>query len=510
MSRQIRIASLIWGASILLSRVIGLIREAVFGRVLGTSGQADVYLAAFPFADFLNYLLAAGALSIVFIPIFGGYLARGEEDKGWEAFNVIGTFATALIGVGVIAMWLAVPALVPIAAPGFDAAQSAQLVTIARIIVPAQIFHVLGGLMSAALQARDRHTLPALAPLVYTGAIIVGGLALGSAEGFAWGVLVGSFLGPFLLPLLGGLQSGMRIRPRIDLGHPDLRRYLWLSLPIMLGFSIVVVDDWIVTRVSSTLQEGSVAILRYAKNLMRVPMGVFGLATGVAAYPTLTRLVANNQHQQAYETLAGAVRMMLVMAFGAQVLLTVAGEDMARVIYGGRISDENYRLLGLSLSILSLGLWAWAAQTVVARGFYARGETWLPTLAGSGAALACYPLYALLGDRYGLLGLPVATTVAITAYVLALGLVLRRRHPGASDGYGPFLLRVLPATGLATALGLGLDGLVQLPHPLLQGGLTGTLSVLAFFGMLLALRLPEASALAAKVQRRLGRRPAAG
>ena len=122
MSRQIRIASLIWGASIIMSRVIGLIREAVFGRVLGTSGQADVYLAAFPFADFLNYLLAAGALSIVFIPIFGGYIARGEEDKGWEAFNVIGTFATALIGVGVIAMWLAVPALVPIAAPGFDAA----------------------------------------------------------------------------------------------------------------------------------------------------------------------------------------------------------------------------------------------------------------------------------------------------------------------------------------------------------------------------------------------------
>ena len=97
MSRQIRIASLIWGGSILLSRVIGLVREAVFGRVLGTSSEADAYLAAFPFADFLNYLLAAGALSIVFIPMFSGYLARKETDRAWEAFSVVATFAGLLI-----------------------------------------------------------------------------------------------------------------------------------------------------------------------------------------------------------------------------------------------------------------------------------------------------------------------------------------------------------------------------------------------------------------------------
>ncbi len=85
MTRRIGIAGLIWGASILLSRIIGVVREAVIGRTLGGGASADAYWAAFIVPDFLNYLLAGGALSIVFIPIFGSYLSRGEEDKGWEA-----------------------------------------------------------------------------------------------------------------------------------------------------------------------------------------------------------------------------------------------------------------------------------------------------------------------------------------------------------------------------------------------------------------------------------------
>lgn len=506
MSRQIRIASLIWGGSILLSRVIGLVREAVFGRVLGTSAEADAYLAAFPFADFLNYLLAAGALSIVFIPMFGGYLARQETDRAWEAFSVVATFAGLLICGASAVVWWAAPTLVPWFAPGFTDASGDLLVRIVRIIVPAQIFHVLGGVLSAALQARDKHALPALAPLAYTTAIIVGGVVTGTAEGFAWGVLVGSAIGPFGLPLVGNLREGLRYRPVLQPFHPDLKRYLWLSVPIMLGLSIVVVDDWIITSLASEMGEGVLASLRYAKNLMRVPMGVFGIAAGVAAFPTISRMVGEGRHDEAYETLSGAVRAMLVLAFGAQVVLTVAGPEISRVIYGDGIAAETHTLIGNALSILCLGLWAWAAQTVVARGFYARGETWLPTLAGTGAAALFLPVYALLGERLGPLGLPVATTGAISSYVLVLVMILRRRHPGVSDGYGRFVLRVVPCVAVAIGIGWALDAVVALPHPLLQGGLTGGVAGTAFAGLLLALRVPEATTVVQRVTRRLRRR----
>jgi putative peptidoglycan lipid II flippase len=163
-ARRIGIASTIWGASILLSRVIGLGREAVLGRTLGAGPKADLYATAFVVPDFLNYLLAGGALSIVFIPIFGAYLARGERERASEAFSVIANFLCVLLGAATVALWLAMPAI----APGFTPEQISELVLLSRIVLPAQVFHVIGGLLSASMQARDKHALPALAPLVYT------------------------------------------------------------------------------------------------------------------------------------------------------------------------------------------------------------------------------------------------------------------------------------------------------------------------------------------------------
>src|SRR5262249_38778561 len=166
LSKQVRIASAVWGASILLSRLVSMVREGAIGRILGASAASDVYNASFQLPDSLTYLLPAGALSIVFIPIFSGHLARGEERRGWEAFGVIASFLAVLLVALTAILFLLAPALARWIAPGFSDAQLEDLVRLTRIVLPAQIFHVLGGLLSAALQARDRHALPALAPIV--------------------------------------------------------------------------------------------------------------------------------------------------------------------------------------------------------------------------------------------------------------------------------------------------------------------------------------------------------
>src|SRR5262245_47686788 len=220
MSRRIAVAASIWGTSILASRLIGLVREAVLGRTLGAGSEADAYWAAFVVPDFLNYLLAGGALSIVFIPLFAAHCARGDERGAWESFSAVANALGAGLLVLAAAAWFALPALAPVVAPGFDATGRARLVELARIVLFAQPFHVIGGLLAAALQARDRHLLPALSPLVYNLSIVAGGLLGGrayGAKGFAWGVLAGSALGPFLLPLLGCRAIGLRWRPRIQL-----------------------------------------------------------------------------------------------------------------------------------------------------------------------------------------------------------------------------------------------------------------------------------------------------
>ena len=473
-ARTVRIASAIWAGSIFLSRIMGLVREQIIGRTLGASRQTDIYFASFTLPDFLNYLLAAGALSIVFIPIFLEHLERGDDERGWEAFSVIANFILVVGVVGIALLMGFARPLASVVAPGFtDPAEVDTLVRLIRIVLPAQFFLVIGGLLSAALQAQDRHFLPAMAPLVYSACIIVGGLVgayhggLG-ADGFAWGVLVGSILGPFGLPLYGCLKTNMRWSPIFSFRNPDLKRYLWLSLPIMIGFSIVVVDEWIIKSQASYLAAGELSYLQYGRTLMKVPIGVFGMAIGVGAYPTISRVVAAGDVAEAYGVPCHAVRLMLVATFAAQICLTLAGFEAAYLIWGpfaSRFSVADAQATGTILMYLSLGLAGWAAQTVISRGFYALGSTWLPTAVGTMVTFGLVPLYIVLRQYWGAIGLAIASSVSILVYVLLLGWLQRRRFEREAIAKGTTLqgvpgmleaaLRLALAAGVAIGVGLG-------------------------------------------------------
>jgi putative peptidoglycan lipid II flippase len=493
-ARRIGIASAIWGVSILLSRVIGLGREAVLGRTLGAGTEADLYATAFVVPDFLNYLLAGGALSIVFIPIFGAYLARGEEERASEAFSVVANFLCVLLAAMTVALWVAMPALVPIVAPGFTPDQQAELVLLSRIVLPAQVFHVVGGLLSASMQARDKHALPALAPLVYTLGIIAGGLIGGAgagAFGFAWGALAGSILGPFLLPLVGAIKSGLRWRRRLSLRHPDLKTYLVRSLPIMIGFSIIVVDDWYLRREGTIAGTGAAATLSYAKSLMKVPMGVFGLAAGVAVFPTLLRLVAGGDTPAMRDVLVRSLRNLIVIAFLAQAVLSTCGADIVTLVYGrSKLDAAQVHEIAACLTLISIGLSAWAAQSLIARGFYALGNTWMPALLGTAVAVVAYPLYVLAREQWSVRGLAVASSCAIVAYTLLLAWRLDRRLARSGpprESLTPFFARALVA--LCAAIGAGKLVAELLPTP-------GSTPSVAAHGAVIALSVIGAFALA--------------
>jgi len=473
-ARTIGIATAIWGSSIFLSRVMGLVREQIIGRTLGASHEADLYFASFTLPDFLNYLLAAGALSIVFIPIFLDYFNRGDRDGGWRSFSAIANFIVVAGSVSIALMMVFARPLAGVVAPGFSSPDEVDtLVRLMRIILPAQLFHVVGGLLSAALQAQDLHVLPAMAPLVYSAGIIIGGLVgakLGAgADGFAWGVLVGSAVGPFALPLYGCLRTRMRWSPLLSFSNPDLKHYLWLSFPIMIGFSIVVVDEWIVKNQASYLAAGALSQLQYGRTLMKVPIGVFGMAAGVAAYPTISRMVAAGNVAEAYGVLCGAVRLMLFATFAAQVCLTLAGFEAVYLIWGmfsSRFTVADAQATGVVLAYLSLGLCGWAAQSVISRGFYALGSTWLPTIVGTAVAFAAVPFYVVMRRHWGENGLAFASSIAILVYVLVLGALQRRRFEAEARARGATLhdvpgmldaaLRLALAAAIAIAIGFAL------------------------------------------------------
>ncbi len=511
MSRSIRVAMGIWTATLILSRLIGLLRDSALGHTLGVSPAADAYQTAFRIPDWFMLLLAGGALSIVFIPIFSRHIERGDEERGWRAFSNIANFLSlVMLAVGA-GLWIGAPTLAPWIAPGFDAEQHALLVRLTRIILPAQAFHVLGGLLSASLLSRDQHGIPAVAPLLYSGGIIAGGLIGGSAEGFAWGVLAGAFAGPFLLPLVAALRTGLKWQPILDLRDADLREYLAKWIPVLLGGGLALLDDTLLARFGSMLDAGSIALLGYAKTLMRAPMGIFGASMAFAAYPTLTRLYLEGRTDDAYRLVTEATRKVLFLAFGSQVALTVAAPEIGTIVYGThRIAPARMTELGLCLAAFSLALAAWSAQVMLARSFYARGRGWVPARIGLGAVVLCSPLYYFGGALWGAVGLASASSLAVTVSVVALQAVLRREFR-AGPGYFDFLRNLVPLTAAAIAAGwLARQGLGDpawtradaLARALALGAVSGSV----FLGGAWWMKLPEIDAALAPLRRRLARR----
>ena len=466
-TRQIGRAAAVMMASVFLSRILGYARDAVIAYQHGATPETDAYFAAFTIPDFLNYLLAGGALSITFIPIFARYLTEGREEDGYRSFSSIATVMGIAMLFFVILGEFLTEKLVPLIAPGFPREQIRIAARLTRIVLPAQLFFYLGGLLMAVQYARNRFLLPATAPLIYNGGIILGGLLLGKRlgmEGFAWGVLAGSFVGNFVVQAFGARRSGLSFSPRFDLSDPGLKEFVHLSIPIMLGFSLVVVDEWMTRVFGSFLLAGAITWLNNARRLMQVPIGVFGQASGVASYPFLSALAARGEKEAMWETLSVTLRWVFFVSCAAAAVTFVLSREVVLVVFQrGAFTIGDTLQTAAALSFFSVGIPMWCAQTIVSRGFFALKDTWTPTLVGTGAWLCTLPVYYWLTQRMGVKGLALASTIGICLHAAVLFGILMKRTVGRKGvpEIGEYVKMALAGSAAAVGGTYGLDTLFQ-------------------------------------------------
>lgn len=493
-SQKMGIAAGIMGASILLSRFMGLVRDKVISYYYGAGLESDIYFASFVIPDFINYLLAGGYFSITLIPLLASAFEQ-DLDDGWDFFwTVFNWISLAIIPLTLLAMLLA-PWLAQIAAPGFDGPALERLTLFLRIILPAQVFFLLGSCLTALLYLRRQFTVPALTPLVYNGCIIGFGLLFieQGMVGFCWGVLAGSFVGNFLLPLLAAARGEQGIlRYRFRFAHKGLKSFVLLALPLMVGQSVVVLDEQLLRVFGSMAAEGAVSWLNYARRIMLVPVGVVAQAAGVASYPFLASLAAQGAKQEFNQTMQQALKGALLLVTPLSVWMIVAAEPTIRLIFEqGRFSSAATQQTALCLQIMLLGVFCWAIQQIVGRAFYANKDTLTPAVCGTVATLALAPLYYVLAKEFGAAGIALASTSAVACYTLTLTLVWRRRHGAAAfAGMGRVLLVAtalcLPAGSLAWGLLAAWPDLLA-EKPLLDAFLRIAASGLVFGTVFLAL-----------------------
>jgi putative peptidoglycan lipid II flippase len=465
-------AALIVSAGVLISRILGQLREIIFASLLGANASTDEYVAAFAIPDFLNYLLAGGFLAITFIPIFSRYLAQDDEDGGWEALSaVIRPVAAAIIGlVGV--GWVAAPWVIERLFPRFTPDQIAHTIHYTRIILPAQVFFVVGALFTAVQYTKGVFTIPTLAPIVYNLGIITGGVAWAtvskaSPEGFVWGALVGAFVGNFALQWWGARRVGMKLELTTRWRNPVFREYLLIAFPLMIGQSIVVLDETFMRVFGQFISAGAATELNYARRTMLVPVGVIAQAAGVAAYPFLARLFAEGRIKQMKDTVDRALRYVLVLSVIAAALVGSMSIPIIRALFQrGSFTAASTTGTADALFFYVFAIPVWGALQILNRAFYARKEMWTPVVVGTAATIVAVPLYAFLQNTFAIRGVALASTLSLGVYVAVLASVwyartdaIRLRIVLAETG------RVIPLAVIggfaAYAVVLGIDRIVD-------------------------------------------------
>jgi putative peptidoglycan lipid II flippase len=426
-------ATLLVMTAVMLSRVFGFLREAYIAWAFGATSLTDAYNAGFTIPDWLNYIVAGGTVSITFIAIYTRFLAVGKDDEAQKTFSIIITVMTTVLLAGIALAWIFAPQLDGWffgGKNGFDAEKLAICIRLTRILLPAQLFFYVGGVVSAVLYSRRLFFLPAFGPLVYNVAIILGGVLFSHRFGIAslaYGAVAGSFLGIFLINAIGAAQAGARYRISFDIHNPAFREWIRLSIPLMLGVSLVSADDWIL-RYFAKHFAGDITRLTYAKRLFAVPISVLGQAAGQASLPFFARLIGERRMQDFSDNVNGSVYRIAAAALLVSSFMMSAALPLIDLLYRrGHFSFSDSRETAAYFFWFSLSLVFWSAQALYARGFYASGDTLTPMIASSLITAASIPLYAALLHKLSTVGLTIASDIGIAANCLAMALLLHRR-----------------------------------------------------------------------------------
>ena len=522
-----------------IAKAISLVQTVVIAQVFGLSQEWDAYVVANSIPELIFTLIAGGALAHAFIPIFSGFLARGDLEGAWRtASHVINTVFLATLIVSIIAFITAPWLVANVAAPGFDAVGQAQTVELMRILFVTTLIFSVSGISMGILQSHNHFLLPALAPIMFDVGILFGVVFLigpFGVNGIAIGAVIGAAL-HFGIQVPGLIRYRMRWRPEVDMKDPTLWRIIRLMLPRIAGLGVFSLNFIIMNNIASRLGAGSVSALSWGWRLMQIPQTLIGTAMGTVIFPTLAALSELDDKQGKRDAMSGALRFILIASIPSAVGLIFVGRPLVGLLERGAFDASASALVYSTLQFFALGIVVHSALEVVARSFYADKDTLTPLWAALGGAAINLvgsfvfsdfqaaersSFYNLVAAQFPFLnlqpvtghvgGLALANSLGTAFEVGVLLLILRRRWQGINeDALTQTTLKTLAASLamipailvvdlLWSALGLSERGLI---FSVLQVVLETIAGVIAFIVVALTLRMNELRSLLNMLLRR--------
>lgn len=442
-----------------ISKGISLVQTFIIARAFGVSAEWDAYVAAARIPDYITLLLGGGALGYAFIPIFSGFLAKGEIERAWKlASHVVNTFFVASLTASVVAFIFTPFLMSNLIAPGFDPETMALSASLMRILLLGTIIFSISGIISGILHSHNHFFLPALAPIVNDVGILFGVFFLLDRFGI-YGMIYGAVLGAALhlvIQIPGLFRHKARWFPELGWGDESLRRVIRLMLPRLAGLGVSSFNIIIITNFGSRLGEGGAAAADWGWRLMQIPQTLIGTAMGIVIFPTLAALSEVDDEVGKRNAMSGALRFILIASIPASIGLILVGLPVLSLLEGGAFDTSATALVYSALRAFALGIVVHSMLEIVARSFYADKDTVTPLWAAMiGAAVNIGLAYVFTGLAFGdgqverVWGIALANSLGVAVEVGFLLIILRRRWHGINESA---LARTLVKTIVASLI----------------------------------------------------------
>jgi putative peptidoglycan lipid II flippase len=440
----------------LASRVLGLARDAALAHVLGAGVFMDAYSQAFQMPNLLRRLFGEGALSAAFIPVFTDYLERGDR----RAANRFMSLMIVLLVAALSAVTLVVVGALLVARHfTADLPKWHLIFGLAAVMFPFAVTICLVALLQAALNCVRHFVMPALAPILLNIFIIGGAVAAGRlladapvAQVYLIGVtIVAGGVAQVLVQVPALLKKGLALRPAWDLRHPGLRRVLRLMGPMVLAIGVVQVNAFMDATIANVfspyaegadtftlagrtvafpMKTGAASMLYFGQRLYNFPLGVFAIALATVVFPELSRRAHRGDTEGLGRVASHGLRLTVFIAVPSAVGLMLVCEPLLRLwLEHGRFAARPEAVVRAAwvTRAYAVGIWAYSANHMLLRAFYASEDTRTPLRVAMAAAVLNFGLNLALIWPLAENGLALATAVSAIGQFVVLGALVSRR-----------------------------------------------------------------------------------
>lgn len=472
------------GAGILISRIVGLIRQRIFAHYFGSSGVGDAFTAAFRIPNFLQNVFGEGALSASFIPVYAKLLAQGDEKEARRVANAIFGLLALVTAVIVLIGVFAAPLIVTAIAAGFRDERRQLTIELVRIFFPGAALLVLSAWCLGVLNSHHRFFISYTAPVAWNLSIIAALIFFGSrfdlgplAKAAAWGSVIGSALqfGVQVPTVLGLLK---KFRPRIDVVSQHVTQVIRNFFPVFMSRGVVQISAFVDEFLATFLGHGAVVALTYAQSLYTLPVSLFGMSVSAAELPAMSKALGSEQvvADTLRERLDNGLQRIAFFIVPSSMAFLALGDVIAAVLYQtGRFTRSDSLYVWAILAGSSIGLLASTLGRLYSSTYYALRDTRTPlryaiirvVLTSVFGYLCSIPLPGILGieSRWGAAGLTASAGLAGWVEFVLLRASLNRRI-GRTGLRGSFVLQLWLAAIVGTIVGWSFKLLLGARHPI--------------------------------------------